>query len=111
MTAPTTGTLTGARQVYAVVRRDAPAHPSPHAGPVEAAFAAALGRQLGGDNDYDGVREERGQLGDGPPVSPADIPRATALQQRIGVASLVGLVSARLLLRAVAHRRRRRTSR
>jgi adenosylcobinamide-phosphate synthase len=111
VTALTTGTLTGARRVNAVVRRDAPAHPSPNAGPVEAAFAAALGRQLGRANDYDGVREERGRLGDGPPASTEEIARATALQQRIGAASLVGLVSARLLLRAVAHRRRRRTSR
>ncbi|HPV79265.1 MAG TPA: cobalamin biosynthesis protein, partial [Dermatophilaceae bacterium] len=105
MTALTTWSLTGARQVYAVVRRDAPAHPSPNAGPVEAAFAAALGRQLGGTNDYAGVREERGRLGDGPPVSTGDIARATALQQRIGMASLVGLVSARLLLRAVVRLR------
>jgi len=105
MTALTTWSLTGSRQVYAVVRRDAPAHPSPNAGPVEAAFAAALGRQLGGTNDYAGVREERGRLGDGPPVSTGDIARATALQQRIGMASLVGLVSARLLLRAVVRLR------
>lgn len=106
-TALATGSPRGARHTYAVVRRDAPAHPSPNAGRVEAAFAAALGRQLGGRNDYDGVSEDRGRLGDGPAVTTRDIPRATALQKRIGALGLVCVVSARLLLRAAVPRMRR----
>ncbi len=108
-TAIATGSLRGARHTLAVVRRDAPAHPSPNAGPVEAAFAAALGRQLGGRNAYAGVPEERGRLGDGPPVSPEDIPSAVALQQRIGAISLLCIVTARVLLKAAARRTPRRT--
>ena len=46
---------------------------SPNAGPVEAAFAAALGVSLGGSNTYDGVVEDRGRLGDGPVVTVADL--------------------------------------
>jgi len=107
-TAVATGSRQGARRTFAVVRRDAAAHPSPNAGPVEAAFAAALGRQLGGRNAYDGVPQERGRLGDGPPVSAGDIAAATALQQRIGAIGLLAVVSARLLLRGVARRTRRR---
>ena len=34
--------------IWRAVRADAPAHPSPNAGVAEAAFAAALGVQLGG---------------------------------------------------------------
>src|SRR5699024_4241610 len=45
-------------------RRDARAHPSPNAGPVEAAFAGALGIRLGGVNVYRGAVEDRGALGD-----------------------------------------------
>ncbi|MFC8501354.1 adenosylcobinamide-phosphate synthase CbiB [Pedococcus sp. NPDC057267] len=107
-TALATGSRRGARHTFAVVRRDAPAHPSPNAGRVEAAFAAALGRQLGGRNDYDGVAEDRGRLGDGPAVTAEDIDHARALQHRIGLISLLGVVSARLLLRAVVPRMRPR---
>ncbi|MBV9659804.1 MAG: cobalamin biosynthesis protein CobD, partial [Acidimicrobiales bacterium] len=38
--------------IWTAVRNQAPAHPSPNAGVVEAAFAAALGVRLGGHNDY-----------------------------------------------------------
>ena len=64
-----------AATIARTVRRDAPAHPSPNAGAVEAAFAAALGVRLGGTNDYDGRLEERGALGDGKPAEP---PTSTA---------------------------------
>ena len=38
------------RDALATWRRDASAHPSPNAGPVEASFAGALGIRLGGEN-------------------------------------------------------------
>src|SRR5690348_7385352 len=41
-----------AAAAWRVVRRDAGRHPSPNAGPVEAAFAGALGLTLGGVNTY-----------------------------------------------------------
>ena len=108
-TAVSTGSLERARHTYAVVQRDAAAHPSPNAGRVEAAFAAALGRRLGGRNAYEGVAQDRGHLGDGPPVSAEDIAAAVALQRRIGVVGLVGVISGRLLLRGAARRTRRRS--
>ncbi|MEO3936952.1 adenosylcobinamide-phosphate synthase CbiB [Dermatophilaceae bacterium Soc4.6] len=103
-TALATGSLPRARHTLATVRRDAPAHPSPNAGPVEAAFAAALGRQLGGRNAYGGVAQDRGRLGDGPAVSAADIAAAVALQGRIGAIGLLAVVSARVLLRGAVRR-------
>ena len=92
-----------AATIARTVRRDAPAHPSPNAGPVEAAFAAALDVRLGGTNDYDGRIEERGTLGDGKPAEPADIERAIALMDQVTVLLGVGLVGVGL---ADATRRR-----
>lgn len=69
-------------------RRDASKHPSPNAGPVEAAAAGALGIHLGGVNRYDDVVDDRGTLGDGPAPSAADIPRVVRLCQTAGVLCL-----------------------
>ncbi len=77
--------------VWAAVRRDAPAHPSPNAGIIEAAFAAALDLRLGGTNIYDDRAEARGVLGNGAPPSSADIDRARALARDVTVALAVGL--------------------
>jgi adenosylcobinamide-phosphate synthase len=68
-------------------RRDAGRHPSPNAGPVEAAFAGGLGVRLGGRNVYGGRAQDRGTLGDGPPVSAADLPRVVRLAVRVDVAA------------------------
>ncbi|WP_370892718.1 cobalamin biosynthesis protein [Janibacter sp. GXQ6167] len=87
------------------VREDAPAHPSPNAGPVEAAAAAALGVRLGGANTYDGVSEDRGYLGDGPAPTASDIPRAVSLVRASGVISLGIAVAARSLVRTAIARR------
>lgn len=86
------------RRVAAAVCQDAAAHPSPNAGPIEAAFAAALGCRLGGTNTYGRTVENRGTLGDGPPAELADIPRAVALSRRIGWAALLTVTSTRLAL-------------
>ena len=107
-TAIATGSTSGARHVLTVVARDAPAHPSPNAGPVEAAFAAALGVSLGGSNTYDGVVEDRGRLGDGPAVTVADLGLAVHLERSIGLISLGLIVAARGV---VARRRSRRSRR
>lgn len=80
-------------------RRDAPAHPSPNAGVVEAAFAGSLGVRLGGTNTYPGGRvEHRVILGDGRPAEPADIAHATSLARRVGFAAVLVATSARVLL-------------
>ena len=78
-------------------RRDAAAHPSPNAGVVEAAFAGALGLRLGGANTYGDRCERRAGLGDGPPPTPVDIPRAVRLARlvsRAGIVSTVGVAGA-----------------
>ncbi|QWZ06538.1 cobalamin biosynthesis protein [Nocardioides panacis] len=84
-------------------RRDAGRHPSPNAGPVEAAFAGALGLRLGGRNRYGEEVQDRGFLGDGRPPAPGDIGRAVVLADRVGAAALSLAV-----LGAIARRRGRR---
>ena len=81
--------------VWAAVRRQAPAHPSPNAGVVEAAFAAALGVRLGGTNTYGERREERPTLGSGRPPAVEDIDAAVRLSGDVtaalaGVLALIG---------------------
>lgn len=78
----------GRRQrAWAVLRRDGGKHPSPNAGPVEAAFAGALDRTLGGRLRY-GVRvEDRPLLGNGPAPGVDDIARAARLSAAVTVAA------------------------
>ena len=77
------------RQALATWRRDAAGHPSPNAGPVEAAFAGALGVRLGGTNRYGERTEHRHVLGDGRPPVRDDVDRAIALARRVDRAALV----------------------
>ncbi|GAC69456.1 cobalamin biosynthesis protein [Gordonia soli] len=81
-------------------RRDAPAHPSPNAGVVEASFAGALGLRLGGRTVYRHGVEDRPPMGDGGSPGPADLRAAVALSRRVQVAG--GVVAALL---AIALRR------
>ncbi|MGW7273546.1 cobalamin biosynthesis protein [Streptomyces sp. NPDC054864] len=70
-------------------RDDAAKHPSPNAGPVEAAFAGALGVRLGGTLSYAGRVEHRPVLnGDGRYVEVTDIERAVKLSRRVGLLAL-----------------------
>ena len=81
-------------------RRDGRKHPSPNAGPVEAAFAGALGRTLGGRLSYAGRVEDRPLLGDGPAPDADDVLRAARLSAAVTVAAGALAVGARLLLDA-----------
>jgi adenosylcobinamide-phosphate synthase len=78
-----------------VACRDAGRHPSPNAGVVEAAFAGALDVQLGGRNAYHGTVEDRGVLGNGRPVTVADIDRADRLAAAVSLTALVVAVLVR----------------
>ena len=69
-------------------RWDAGRHPSPNAGPVEAAFAGALGIRLGGTNRYGDEVQDRGHLGSGPTPTPGDIQRAVRLADGVGLGAL-----------------------
>lgn len=75
-------------------RRDAARHPSPNAGPVEAAFAGSLGIRLGGTNVYGDQVEERALLGDGRAARAGDIGRARRLARRVDRGALVVAVLA-----------------
>jgi len=68
---------------WQTARQDGPRHPSPNAGWCEAAFAGALGLQLGGTLSYAGRVEHRPVLGAGPLPGPADITRAIHLSRAI----------------------------
>ena len=93
-----------ARSVWQAVRRDAPGHPSPNAGVVEAAFAAALGLRLGGESRYGSAVELRPALGSGRPPVAGDITRAVHLSHQVGLALAATLAAPAL----VSTRRRTR---
>ncbi len=76
-------------------RRDARAHPSPNAGPVEAATAGALGVGLGGPTVYAHGIENRPRLGSGPPPTPSDLRRAARLSRLVAAAATVLAVRGR----------------
>jgi adenosylcobinamide-phosphate synthase len=80
-----------ASQILATVRRDAHQHPSPNGGIIEAAFAGALGIQLGGTNSYGNDVEHRGLLGDGRRVEVGDITNAVKLAKDISIFSALSI--------------------
>lgn len=90
-------------RAWATMRRDAHDHPSPNGGWCEAAWAGALGVQLGGENIYPGGRvEHRGRLGDGPAPTSTHVRRSATLLRAstiavtastclgLGIAALLG---------------------
>ncbi|MFB7944793.1 cobalamin biosynthesis protein [Kitasatospora phosalacinea] len=86
-------------RTWRVWRRDGSAHPSPNAGQAEAAFAGALGVQLGGTLRYGERVEHRPVLGAGlPPVGAADIERACRLSRRVGALALATTLGVRAAL-------------
>jgi len=84
--APTVGG--SPRRALRTLLRDGRCHPSPNAGQCEAAFAGALGVQLGGRSSYQGRAEQRGLLGDGAAPAAADISRAVRLSRLVSAAAL-----------------------
>jgi adenosylcobinamide-phosphate synthase len=74
------------RAALSAWRRDGGTHPSPNAGPVEAATAGALGVGLGGPTAYAHGIENRPRLGSGPPPLPADLRRAARLSRLVAAA-------------------------
>jgi adenosylcobinamide-phosphate synthase len=78
--------------------RDARRHPSPNAGPVEAAFAGALGVQLGGTNVYGSRVEHRPTLGSGRAPVVDDIGRSVRLADAVSLGALTvsAVVAARV---------------
>ena len=86
----------GPRDALAAWQRDARRHPSPNAGPVEAAFAGALRRRLGGRTVYPYGVQERPTLGGGPAPRVPDLRRAVGLSRAVtvGAALLAGVVAA-----------------
>jgi adenosylcobinamide-phosphate synthase len=85
-------------EAWRIWHRDGSHHPSPNAGQVEAAAAGALGVRLGGANDYLGVTENRGVMGDGRPVEVADLRRSATLSRRVSSAAAVGAVLGALVV-------------
>lgn len=80
------GSAAGALRAW---RRDAARHPSPNAGVAEAAFAGALGVQLGGMTRYAHAVELRPTLGDGAPPQLGDLRRAVRLSSVVQAATVV----------------------
>jgi adenosylcobinamide-phosphate synthase len=72
-------TLADKRRAWRCWRTQAPAWPSPNAGPVMASGAGALGLALGGAAAYEGVVEQRPALGIGHAARAEDIGRAWRL--------------------------------
>lgn len=79
------GLLVANRQAWSA---QAKAHPSPNAGVIEAAFAGALGIELGGTLAYAGRVEHRPVLNPGGrPPTPRDVTEAIRLARRISLAT------------------------
>jgi adenosylcobinamide-phosphate synthase len=97
------------RAAWDVVRRDGCAHPSPNAGPMEAAFAGALGVCLGGRNRYGAVVEDRPRIGTGGAPTPDDVEAAVRLAEAVGLAAACLSVLWVLACWTVERRRRART--
>lgn len=96
-----------AREVWEVVRTDAAKHPSPNAGVAEAAFAGALGCELGGPLRYGDRFEDRPRLGRGPRPGVDDIHRAIRLADDVERALASGLVVTGALSWVLGRARRR----
>lgn len=83
-----------ARNAWAVMRRDAPAHRSPNAGWPEGAMAGALQVRLSGPRIYDNhVAREPWLNNDASDPTPRDLSRGLALYRRAMMVMMLGLVA------------------
>lgn len=98
LTAASYAVLGKTRLAWQCWQSQAPAWPSPNAGPVMAAGAGALGLALGGTASYDGVLEIRPPLGLGEPPRAADIRRAWSLVLRTSLLWLGCLLMLMLIM-------------
>lgn len=98
-------------EAAAVLDDDGDAHPSPNAGQMEAAFAGALGVQLGGPLHYGPRLEERPTLGNGRAPDAKALRDAVRLSQAVTALSVIGAVGLRLTLTTPARRRAHRAAR
>ena len=97
------------RGAWRAWRADGRKHPSPNAGPVEAAFAGSLGVRLGGKLAYGGRVEYRPVLGShNRAVEIRDIARAVRLSRRVSALALAACMGGRLAAGAVLGRARRK---
>jgi adenosylcobinamide-phosphate synthase len=98
------------RGAWRTWQADGRKHPSPNAGPVEAAFAGSLGVRLGGQLAYGGRVEHRPTLGShNRAVEVRDIDRAVRLSRRVSALALAVCAGGRLAAGAVLrHVRRKR---
>ena len=76
------GSIRGAAATLTTARRYGPLTKSPNAGWAEAAFAGALGLELGGANSYGGVLRQGPILASGRPPEAADVRCAVRLMRR-----------------------------
>lgn len=84
LTALLAAVCSGNVESFRIALRDHAKHPSPNGGWCEAAWAGALGVQLGGRNIYYGGRvEDRGLLGDGPRPGATDVASAAKLVTKV----------------------------
>jgi adenosylcobinamide-phosphate synthase len=89
----------GSRAALRFAWRDGGRTSSPNAGVVEAAFAGALGVQLGGTNRYDGIPKAGPRLGDpGRPLDAARLREGLGLCARVNALAI--LAGAAILLAA-----------
>ncbi|QEI08972.1 cobalamin biosynthesis protein CobD [Pigmentiphaga aceris] len=105
LTACSYALLGNRRLAWQCWRSQAPAWPSPNAGPVMAAGAGALGLALGREATYDGVPEVRPPLGMGEPAKREDLGRAWRLVWRGAVLWVALLLFAGTMQETAANKR------
>jgi adenosylcobinamide-phosphate synthase len=84
------------RRSVRVTLRDASNQPSPNSGWPEAAFAGALGVQLGGVNHYRGVESRKAYMGD--PVRPLVVEEFCRARRLLYVSGLLAMIGVALWL-------------
>jgi adenosylcobinamide-phosphate synthase len=89
------------QEIVAVMRRDAPKHPSPNAGWPEAAMAAALGVRFGGPRRYQGETVELPWMGEGrTALTRADIKTGVRMMQKAMLLLAILLLFVAILLQS-----------